>query len=86
MSLDSSLPSRYSGNIKLAILSLLNSLGAINDKRTVGLEELAKYLAVPVNIIENTLNELMREKYIGRKNNGYYISSKGIAVVVGFIS
>ncbi len=86
MSLDNALPSRYSGNIKLAILSLLNSLGAVNDKRTIGLEELAKYLAVPVNIVENTLNELLREKYIERKNNGYYISSKGIAVVVGFIS
>ncbi len=86
MSLDSTLPSRYSGNIKLAILSLLNSLGAINDEKTVSLEELAKYLAVPVNIVENTLNELLREKYVERKNNGYYISSRGIAVVVGFIS
>ena len=86
MSLDSTLPSRYSGNLKLAILSLLNSLGAVNDKRTIGLEELAKYLAVPVSIVENTLNELLREKYIERKNNGYYVSSKGIAVVVGFIS
>ncbi len=86
MSLDSTLPSRYSGNIKLAILSLLNSLGAVNDKRTVSLEELAKYLAVPVNIVENTLNELLQEKYVERKSDGYYISNKGIAVVVGFIS
>ena len=86
MSLDSTLPSRYSGNIKLAILSLLNSLGAVNDKRTVGLEELARYLAVPVNTVEKALNELLREKYVEKKNNGYYISSKGIAVVVGFIS
>ncbi len=86
MGLDNTLPSRYSGNIKLAILSLLNSLGAVNDKRTVSLEELTKYLAVPINKIERALNELLQEKYIKKKNNGYYISSKGIAVIVGFIS
>ncbi len=86
MSLDNTLPSRYSGNIKLAILSLLNSLGAVNGKRTISLEELARYLSVPTNIVREALHELAREEYVRIKNNGYYASNKGIAIVVGFIS
>ncbi len=86
MSLDNTLPSRYSGNIKLAILSLLNSMGAINHTRAISINDIARHLNIPLNLVEKNIRELLEEKYLGKKENTYYISDKGIAVIVGIVS
>ncbi len=86
MGLDSTLPSRYSGDLKLAILSLLNSMGAVSRTKAITVNDIARYLNMPLNIVEETIYELLREKYIEKDDNTYYISKKGIAIVVGVIS
>ncbi len=86
MSLDNTLPSRYSGNLKLAILSLLNSLGAVNRAKAISVNDIAKYLDTPLSLVEDAVHELLKEKYLEKEDNAYYISSKGIAIVVGVIS
>ena len=84
--MSSMLPFRYKDDIKLTILSLLNSLGAVNPSRAISLNELAKLLGLPVDKLQNSVEELSRNGYVNKVDSKIYINNKGIMLFIGIIS
>ncbi|RLG86733.1 MAG: hypothetical protein DRO15_05780 [Thermoprotei archaeon] len=80
------LPEKYRKNTNLLLLSLLNSLGAINEERAVSIKDIMEFLDIRREIVLEFLNELIRRGYVAKKNGKYFITRTGIRVVMGLIS